>query len=309
MNHASRLSGRRVLLTGGTGFIGAALGRQLAEAGVEVCAVYREEAGEILEGVRWSQTDLLDAQAVERLLREWRPDLVYHLAGHVVGARDLEQVIPTFSSNLATTVNLLAAATAVGTGRLILAGSLEEPEGNAGEATPSSPYAASKWAASAYGRMFHALYDCPVTSARMFMVYGPGQRDRTKLIPYVTTTLLRGGRPSLSSGTRPVDWVYVDDVVEGLLMAGDAPGLEGRRFDLGSGTTVTVQGVVEKLFELTGCEATPEFGSRADRPLEQVRVADTAEAGELLGWRPTTRLEAGLARTIEWYRERLHDGE
>jgi len=125
-----------------------------------------------------------------------------------------------------TAFNLLIAGAENSAGRMVLAGSFEEPDEV--DTAPCSPYAAAKWAASGYARMFHALYQVPVVVAKIFMVYGPGQLDYTKLIPYVTLSLLRGEAPMLSSGARLVDWIYVDDVVDGLIGCAQAPGIEGR---------------------------------------------------------------------------------
>ena len=99
----------------------------------------------------------------------------------------------------------------------------------------SSPYAAAKWAAAGYGRMFHSLYDTPVVILRPFMTYGPGQAS-TKLIPAVTLALLRASGPRLSSGRHRSDWVYISDVIEGFVAAATVPGIEGKTIDLGSGT-------------------------------------------------------------------------
>src|SRR5437764_810167 len=79
--------------------------------------------------------------------------------------------------------------------------------------------------------MFHQVYRTPVVAVRPFMTYGPGQRAH-KLIPYVTQALLRGEAPKLSSGTRPVDWIYVDDVIDGVLTAARARGVEGSTLDV-----------------------------------------------------------------------------
>jgi UDP-glucose 4-epimerase len=135
------------------------------------------------------------------------------------------------------------------------------------------------------------------------MVYGPGQRDDTKLIPYVTTTLLRDEQPSLSSGTREVDWVYVDDVVAAFLAAAAATP-PGTPVDVGTGELTTVRAVVERIARLVGSDAEPQFGALADRPMERRRVADAARTRELIGWEPETPLDDGLARTVQWFRER-----
>jgi len=170
---------------------------------------------------------------------------------------------------------------------------------------PSSPYAAAKFAASAYGRMFHALYKTPVAILRLFMVYGPGQQDLRKLVPYVTLSLLKGQTPELSSGARKVDWIYVDDVVAGYLAAATAKGVEGSTIDLGSGRLDTVRTVVEELVGLINPHVQPLFGSIPERVLEQTRTADVERSSRLLGWRTQVSLHDGLERTAEWYREQL----
>jgi hypothetical protein len=109
--------------------------------------------------------------------------------------------------------NVLVAATEGGVRRLLLAGSLEEPDPHESWPVPASPYAAAKLGAGAVARMCHALYGTPVVWLRLFMVYGPAQPDVRKLIPHVTLSLLRGEAPRLSNGKRLVDWIYVDDVV------------------------------------------------------------------------------------------------
>ncbi len=296
------LSGQRVLVTGARGFIGAHLCRALVALGSSVHGTSRQPIVTAdPTGMRWHSLDLGDATGVSELVERLRPDVVFHLASAVTGARDLGQVLPTFNANLASTVHLLAAATRVGCQRFVQAGSLEEPE--PGEVTaPASPYAAAKFAASAYARMFHQLYATPVVLARLFMVYGPAQNDEKKLIPYLIRSLLAGESPKLSSGTRPVDWIYVDDVVAGLLRAAVVDGVVGQRVDLGSGALVTIRAVVSELYAQLAPDQTPPFGTLPDRPLEQVRVAQADATHSLLGWHARTPLPEGLAKTIAWYR-------
>jgi nucleoside-diphosphate-sugar epimerase len=189
------------------------------------------------------------------------------------------------------TVNLLSSAAEVGCSRFILSGSQEEPVPDGAEVTPCSPYAITKWAGGAYARMFHALYQLPIVILRLFMVYGPAQQDLQKLIPYAIRSMLDGEAPLLMSGTRPVDWIYVDDVVEALLAAAQAPHVEGKTIDIGSGRLVTVRNVVERLAQFTGCGIAPRFGAKPDRMFEQVRVADTKSAKEFLDWTAQVSLD------------------
>ena len=164
---------------------------------------------------------MADDTGVADLFAEIRPRVVLHLASHVAGSRDLSLVRPTLRDNLLSSVHLLEQAALHGCDRFVLVGSLEEATD---DSAPSSPYAAAKAAATSYGRMFHALYDLPVVIARVFMVYGPGPQDERKLVPYVVRSLLDGETPSFSSGVRPVDWVFVEDVAEGLVRLAGHPG-------------------------------------------------------------------------------------
>jgi UDP-glucose 4-epimerase len=246
--------------------------------------------------------DLARIEACRALFAETGPEIVVHTAGHPFAARDLERVIPTFNDNLATTVNILTCAAESGKTRVVLAGSLEEPGPGEAGAAISSPYAMSKWAASGYARMFHSLYSLPVVVARLFMVYGPGQRDPKKLIPSVIASLLRGHAPRASSGERPVDWIFIDDVVSGLLALAQAPGVEGKTVDIGTGVLTTVRGVVETLAEIIPGAPAPEFGSVPSRRDEQVRAARAEETRATIGWSARVALRDGLARTVEWFR-------
>ena len=295
--------GQRILVTGASGFIGSHLCHRLVEDQVEVHAVYHTQIpGEERDQLRWWQADLADLNAVRRLFRDIRPDVIFHLASHVKGAPNLEHVLPTFHSNLESTINLLTMAAETGCRRVVLTGSLAEPDPQNGELFPSAPYAAAKWASSGYARMFHALYQLPVVIARVFMVYGPAQQDLTKLIPYVTLSLLRGETPKITSGERLVDWVYVSDVVEGFVALGQAPGIDGETIDLGSGKLISIREIVQQLASVVDPKARAEFGALPDRPLEPTRLAKTAETFARIGWEPRVSLRDGLERTVDWYR-------
>ena len=298
------IRGRRVLVTGANGFIGSHLCRRLCEEGAEVHAVYRSQYVDNGTGQCWWHGDLADLPQVRRIFENTRPELIFHLASHVKGAPDLEQVIPTFQSNLQSTVNLLAVAAECKRPRVVLTGSLAEPEFDDDEKFPSAPYAAAKWASTGYGKMFHALYGLPVVIARVFMVYGPAQMDFTKLIPYVTLSVLEGQKPKISSGQRLVDWIYVSDVVDGFLAIARAEGNDGGKVDLGSGSLVSIRSIVEQLTTLIGAGISAEFGALQDRPLEPTRVAKTEETFAQIGWKPKIGLQEGLEYTVEWYRER-----
>jgi UDP-glucose 4-epimerase len=296
----------RALVTGASGFIGGRLCRRLLTEGDEVHAISRRPHED--DAVRWWRSDLADADNVARTLGRIRPDVVYHLAGYVSGSREIEAVLPSLRNNLVSAVNVLVAAARLGCS-VVLAGSQEEPEAALDDPVPASPYAAAKLSVGSFARMLHALHGLQVVNLRVFMVYGPGQHDRTKLVPYVITSLLQATRPKLSSGTRPVDWVYVDDVVDAFIAGSSKDDLAGASLDIGTGELVTIRAIVERIVETVGTGVEPDFGALPERPLEIVRVADVERTKDLLGWQPRTTLTKGLRSTVDWYRAELEREE
>jgi nucleoside-diphosphate-sugar epimerase len=293
----------RVLVTGARGFIGRKLCRRLLDSGALVHGVSRVSSPDVGTATRWLTVDLTHFQSVRQMLESVRPDVVFHLAGHVTGSQDLSNVQPAFHTNLASTVHLLTAAAEMQPLRIVLVGSMQEPDPDHPAAVPCSPYAASKWACSGYARMFHALYRLPVSVARPMMVYGPGQWDLVKLLPYVMVSLLGGTSPAVGSGTRELDWVYVDDVVDGMLAVATADGIQGEAVDLGSGTLTSIRQVIEHVATLIGSDVRVRFGVLPDRPLERPRAARTELTRRLIGWSAQTPLDVGLKQTVAWYRE------
>jgi UDP-glucose 4-epimerase len=289
----------RALVTGATGFVGAHLCARLDAEGWEVHRVTRQATPPTGPGRTW-QADLGQPDPIAEVTGAVSPDVVVHLAARVTGSREPEAVVPIFADTAASTVHVLAAARAAEVPRVVLAGSMEEPEAGA----PQSPYAAAKAAAATYAALYRRLYALEVVHLRVHMVYGPAQRDRSKLVPSVLTTLLAGEAPHVSSGVRQVDWVHVDDVCAAIVAACTVQPAPEDPVDVGTGVRTSVRSVVEALARLSGTGIAPAFGAIADRPDEVEPVADVeAAAAALGGWRAAIALEDGLERTLAWHRE------
>jgi nucleoside-diphosphate-sugar epimerase len=296
MSRVADPSFRRALVTGANGFIGAALVERLTATGVDVIATGRKDAPDRPD-VRWVVGDVTDGEFVDSLIASADADVVFHLAGFVTGSRDLQIVEETLMVNLLGSVNVLSAATRHDGARVVLIGSGDEPM--PGD-PPCSPYAAAKSGQALYSRMYHALYGTPVVTARVFMAYGPNQPDRNKIVPHTVLSLLSGETPVLSSGRRRCDWIYIDDVVDGLVTLAQSPAAAGEVIDIGTGTLHTVREVVECLVDIVGADVEPMFGAIPDRLGETENVADLGPAAHV-GWSPITSLSDGLSRTVAWY--------
>ena len=244
--------GRRILVSGATGFIGRPLCEALLTLGAEVHGLARCAERSIDGVVRWS-IDLRDAPQVEAACAEIQPQIVFHLAAQVTARQERELIRPMLEHNLLGAVNLLMALTPGLCRRVVFCGSGEEPSGAVRTAVPSAPYTAAKTAASLYARMFHQVYRLPVVLVRPFLTYGPWQ-EATKLIPYTIFKLLRGESPQLSSGNRLCDFIHVSDVMRGMLWAAAQPGIEGETFDLGTGEVVSIRAAVETVARIIGAE-------------------------------------------------------
>jgi UDP-glucose 4-epimerase len=297
-NSLSHLASKKILITGASGFIGFHLSRRLCEIGAVVYGTSRIPQAKDSGNLIWLQGSFDVFETAKNLIKQIQPDMIFHLAGDVTASNEIGRVLPTFHSLLTSTVNLLVAAQELGCERIILTGSSTEPLDD--KPYPNSPYAAAKWGTRAYGQMFKHIYNSPVIVVRPFMGYGPYQ-PKQKLIPHVILSLLRGDSPKLTNGLWLTDWIYIEDMVEGILTASITPNIEGQAIDLGTGILTSVREIIEKIVEIMKPSGKPLFGALPDRHEEHTRLADTEYTFGKTGWRARTSLEEGLKKGIDYY--------
>jgi UDP-glucose 4-epimerase len=302
------LRGARVLVTGGRGFIGSHLRHALITHGAETFVLRRKPSAQSDESAHSVVADLTDRRDVARALREIAPDVVFHLAGFVSGDRRPSAIASAYDGNVVPSANLLiGCAEERPDARVVLATSLETSNPWREAADTGSPYGVSKLMIEVLAGGMRKLAGRDVVCARVGMVYGPNDHNRHRLVPSVITRLLRGRSAVASSGTRLCDFVYIDDVVNGLCAIASTRQLDEPSLDLARGELYSVREVAERIYDMIDPDAASElvFDESLDRPNEQERTADVETMFRVTGFRAHVSLQAGLARTIAWYRSQL----
>lgn len=303
----------RGLVTGGAGFIGAALSKRLLDGGWDIRVVDNFLTGEKRSVPKDAQLLLGDVRDLETLRRACEGvDVVFHLAGLDSVLRSLEDPLLTHFCNLDGTVNLLLAAEEQGVRRVVNSSSAcvygdvkDAVNHEETPADPLSPLAVSKLAGEEYCRTWSRLRGLPCVSLRLFNVFGPGQVIHSKytpVIPSFISAIAQIRPPELHwDGEQARDFVYVDDAVEAYVLAADADArVDGTAINIGSGTSRTIGEVLQSICSNMGRWMDPL--KRVERSGDIRRTqADISRARDLLGWKPATEWDTALRKTVDFY--------
>ena len=311
-------SGRRVLVTGGEGFIGSHLVERLLAEGAQVRALvhynpfgrwgWLQDLGEDIEIVAG---DVRDGDRVLHAVEGC--EVVLHLAALIGIPYSYEAPESYVQTNVVGSYNVLNAAKRAGIERMIQTSTSEVygtarrvPIDEGHPLQPQSPYSASKIGADMLALSFHHSFGLPVSVMRPFNTYGPRQSTRA-VIPTVLTQLLGGSEVIRVGATAPTrDFNFVTDTVRAFLAVAESDRAVGQVVNVGSGREISVGDLIGLLSELTG--RTVEVVSDVDRlrpkasEVERL-LCDNTRVREWTGWRPEVPLEEGLRRTAEWMAE------
>ena len=316
------LSGKRIFITGGAGFIGTTLARRLVDAN-EVVALdnlHRDSltGTELAEhrNFRFHQADVLDTDAVSELARG--ATHIVHCAAIAGVDTVLESPVRTMRVNLIGTYNALEAAVATqdtlerfldfstsevfGTHAFRVSEGQVSTIGSVGEARWT--YAVSKLAGEHMAHAYHDELRLPTVTVHPFNVYGPGQIGGGAIRAFIEAALAERDLVIHGDGSQIRAWCYVDDMVDACLLCLERPEAVGQTFNVGNPrSTVTIWDLAQRIKRLTGAPGEIVF-----QPLHyadvELRIPDVEKARERLGFEPRVELDDGLGRTIAWYRQR-----
>ncbi|MGH3040207.1 MAG: NAD-dependent epimerase/dehydratase family protein, partial [Gaiellaceae bacterium] len=249
--------------------------------------------------------DVRDVDALERAAAG--REVVFHLAAGTGVLPSIEDPLADFDLNARGTLSALWVAQRVGARRVVFSssnaplGAGAYPASEEKPVAPLSPYGAGKAAGEAYCSAFHGAYGLDAVAVRFSNAYGPRSAHKGNVIPLFLKRI-REGRELVvyGDGTQTRDFVFVEDLARGLVLASEVEGIGGEIFQLASGVETSLNTLVALLAEVTGQE--PEVRHEPPRPGEIQRnysLIDKAEAR--LGYAPAVVLEDGLRRTHEWF--------
>lgn len=306
--------GKRVLVTGGGGFIGSHLVKRLLDEGAQVHILLKTHSApwrikDRLDQVGIHTSDLTDLDSLSPIVSHINPQIVFHLAALVDTSRSWDLVAPMVKNNIVETITLLTSLRQCNLDVFIYTGSSEEygdapsPISECQRESPLSPYSFSKVAGTYCCQMAAKIFDLPLTVVRPFPTYGPFQKG-AMFIPSAIRELLLRQEFKMSQGEQRREFNYVGDMVEAYLKVALCPGAAGGEvINLGNGIPYKVGEVVEIIKGLINGETTVRRGALSYRKGEGMECfCNNQKLVELTGWMPKVSLAEGLRITVEWYR-------
>ena len=304
--------GRRILVTGGAGFVGGAVVKRLVDAGAKVTVLddlFTGLAETIPAAAQFIKGSVTDEKLVTELVAA--NSLVFHMAARNIIA-STKNPRDDFETNIGGTLNVVMAARESRVERVVYTSSasvygnprsipINEDDG----IVPLSPYAVSKLGGEHYCLAFYESYGLPVSVVRYSNIFGPGQRPDNPYCGVVSkflTSVYAGEKLLIhGDGLQTRDFTYIDDAVEATLLAAIHPRAEGEVFNVGTGIETSIADLARMVGLAAGRDAVVESVDRRDIDNIRRRVVNIEKARRMLHWVPQIRMQRGLDRTAEWF--------
>lgn len=311
------LKGKKILVTGGAGFIGSHIVDKLVELGSDVIVLDDLSTGNLdnikhcRDKLEFIKGDIRDQTLVDKLLNG--VEFISHQAALRSVPKSVGRPFDYHDVNVTGTLNLYLKAKQKGVQRIVYASSssaygerFDFPEKETDSPKPLSPYAATKLFGEYYGYIFTKLYGLEVVSLRYFNVFGSRQSLENKyavVVPKFITSLLKDESPPIyGDGNQERDFTFIEDVVEANILALTKDGIGGEVFNIAGGAPQSVNNLLKVLKEITAKDINPVY--LEPRPGDVRKTyADIEKANKLLGWQPKVDFRQGLEKTAEWFKK------
>jgi len=320
--------GKRVLITGASGFVGSWLTKALIEKGADISIISlweHEPEKSVLrfEGVLDKLKpplvcDIRDYDAVKKVIDNSGAEILFHLAAQAIVPKANESPIPTFQTNITGTWNILEACrNAEGLEAVVVASTdkvygepIELPITEEHPLLAKYPYDASKACADILSRMYFHIYGLPVAVTRCCNIFGGGDLNFSRIVPETVRAVILNRSPVLRSDGSPVrDFIHVDDAVAAYMALAenlDKKGVKGQAFNFGSNAPISVLDLVKRTIKISGSSMQPDIQGKGTPKGEISRQYLASEkAKRMLGWNARVSLDEGIKKTIDWYRRYL----
>lgn len=308
------LSEKRILVTGANGFVGGHLCKVLSDQGSNVVSFVRKPSSKIQHIAEQQIVDIRDRLRIRQLVKNLEPQFVVHLASEKRRSVELTAYRSGYESNFFGSLNLIEVCQELKpTPRFIYLGSCEEygqqqvPFEELAVESPLNAYGASKLAVTKLLQGMIQNYAFPAVILRPTVVYGPSQSE-DMFLPTLIQSLMANKRFAMTSGDQSRDFLYVDDLIEAIMLTLVTPGAQGRVINISSAKPIRIKALAKMTAQMIGreCESLLAFGAKGYRPDETMNYwASNSLAKELLDWTPRVSLEEGLSHTIGYFQDQI----
>lgn len=316
---------RATLVTGATGLLGSWVAKKLYGAGADVVCLIRDEVpqselvrSDLISKVKVVKGDICDRDLMERVLGEYEIDTVMHLAAQAIVGIANRNPVTTFEANIQGTWSVLEACRRSPKVKQIVLASSDKAYGDQKvlpyyEDTPLQglhPYDVSKSCADLIAHSYAHTYDVPVVITRCGNFYGGGDLNWNRIVPGTVRSVLNGEKPIIRSDGKFVrDYLYVEDGAAAYMLLAEKlandPSIKGEAFNISNQQPITVIELVDKILLEMNSTLVPEIRNEASNEIRE-QYLDASKLNAMLNWEPQFNLDAGIKKTVQWYRDHLN---
>ena len=323
LDNLDTFQGKKILITGGLGFVGVNLVVKLLENGIKPEILDYIPKGESIEtlfvpfkltDVSFYNVDITDRKNMITTIKSIKPDFIIHLASMTDLTKDFEHAHKTVDINIRGTINLLEGIKDLRISNFLFLsssdvyGNVEPPFQENQQIIPASPYSVSKISAEMYCLMFSRVYDFPVTILRGFNLFGKHQRPN-RVIPFIILELLQNREVKLTEGKQKREFNFVDNLIDAIFLSLLNTNSQGQIINIGCGKSYSIREIALNIGKELKCVDKLLFGAIPYRPNEIWDMfCDNTKARKILKWEPRIPLEEGIEITLKWYQDNFPKG-